>query len=333
MKFVLLIFACSILSCQSIKKLFDSCDDWAREGECINNPNFMWTQCQPSCMEFAPDKVEKCSQWANEGECTGNAKYIQLNCPESCRFSVGWSPWARKAAGIDRNIPEKALDSEPVDKCIVPVDLFSAANIMRNRLDHFVSGNGVSVPGLSSSAPSEFLGYYGLTEALLYATRLYHASFALLHAHANPFMPLVEEIETAVQKSRYNGDSLMRELPRWVAYLGELVNTNLPNVSEDPCAGSVDVTRTDIYHLARLLELGLPEDSEVDSKGSDTFHLHNGVLMPAVGLGTWQLNGEECEAAVTEALALGYRHIDSAQAYGNEVEIGRVLSEVSYFYW
>jgi len=82
-----LIVSHSFVNGQSIKKLFDKCDDWAREGECINNPNFMWTQCQPSCMEFATDTEDKCPQWAKEGECSANAKYIQLNCPQACRFS------------------------------------------------------------------------------------------------------------------------------------------------------------------------------------------------------------------------------------------------------
>ena len=44
--------------------------------------------------------------------------------------------------------------------------------------------------------------------------------------------------------------------------------------------------------------------------------------LPALGLGTWALNGRECFAAVKEALDLGYRHIDTAQIYGNEEEIG-----------
>jgi len=243
-------------------------------------------------------------------------------------LGVGWSPWARRAVGIDRTIPEKALAPEPVDKCTIPVDLLSAANIMRNRLVEFVSGNSVSVPGLASSAPSEFLGYFGLTEALLYTTRLYQASFALLNAHPSPFMSFLEEVETAIQESRYRGDSLMIELPRWVAYLGELVHTNLPtDHPEDPCSGSADTEKTDIFQFARLFELGLPESTEnVESGNTDTVRLHNGVLMPVVGLGTWQLNGEECENAVAESLSLGYRHIDSAQAYGNEAEIGRVVS-------
>ncbi len=53
--------------------------------------------------------------------------------------------------------------------------------------------------------------------------------------------------------------------------------------------------------------------------------LPNGRSMPALGLGTWDLRGQACEAAVAEALKIGYRHVDTAEMYGNEAEIGRAL--------
>ena len=52
-----------------------------------------------------------------------------------------------------------------------------------------------------------------------------------------------------------------------------------------------------------------------------------GARVPALGLGTWQLSGSACVTAVSEALALGYRHIDTAQMYGNEAEVGRALRQ------
>lgn len=52
-----------------------------------------------------------------------------------------------------------------------------------------------------------------------------------------------------------------------------------------------------------------------------------GHKVPALGLGTWLLEGDECRQAVRTALELGYRHIDTAQIYGNEAEIGEVLSD------
>jgi 2,5-diketo-D-gluconate reductase B len=48
-----------------------------------------------------------------------------------------------------------------------------------------------------------------------------------------------------------------------------------------------------------------------------------GEMVPSIGLGTWRLSGEECVRAVERALVLGYRHIDTAQMYANEGEVGR----------
>ncbi|XP_061990604.1 aldo-keto reductase family 4 member C10-like [Rosa rugosa] len=49
--------------------------------------------------------------------------------------------------------------------------------------------------------------------------------------------------------------------------------------------------------------------------------------IPAIGLGTWQSGGDLCVQAVKTALSIGYRHIDCAHLYGNEVEIGEALAE------
>ena len=48
-----------------------------------------------------------------------------------------------------------------------------------------------------------------------------------------------------------------------------------------------------------------------------------GENVPALGLGTWRLSGERCVGAVERALGMGYRHVDTAQMYGNEAEVGR----------
>ncbi|WP_334123557.1 aldo/keto reductase [Glutamicibacter sp.] len=53
--------------------------------------------------------------------------------------------------------------------------------------------------------------------------------------------------------------------------------------------------------------------------------LNNGVQIPALGLGVFQSPPEQTANAVAEALRVGYRHIDTAAAYGNESEVGEVL--------
>jgi diketogulonate reductase-like aldo/keto reductase len=54
----------------------------------------------------------------------------------------------------------------------------------------------------------------------------------------------------------------------------------------------------------------------------ENYTLSNGVLIPKLGLGTWLIPDNEAAAAVKAAIQLGYRHIDSAQAYGNERGVG-----------
>jgi 2,5-diketo-D-gluconate reductase B len=53
--------------------------------------------------------------------------------------------------------------------------------------------------------------------------------------------------------------------------------------------------------------------------------ISGGARIPAIGLGTWDVRGRTCARAVEQALRLGYRHIDTAEMYGNEREVGEGL--------
>ena len=55
--------------------------------------------------------------------------------------------------------------------------------------------------------------------------------------------------------------------------------------------------------------------------------LNNGVPMPLIGFGTFMLGGETCTEAVTAAIESGYRMIDTAEAYGNEKEVGEGIRQ------
>ena len=58
------------------------------------------------------------------------------------------------------------------------------------------------------------------------------------------------------------------------------------------------------------------------------FTLANGVQIPAIGLGTWQIpNGDITYNSVLSALKSGYSHIDTALAYGNEESVGRAIRD------
>lgn len=55
--------------------------------------------------------------------------------------------------------------------------------------------------------------------------------------------------------------------------------------------------------------------------------LNNGVSMPLVGFGTFMLGGEVCRNAVAAAIESGYRMLDTAEAYGNEKEVGEGIRQ------
>ena len=57
----------------------------------------------------------------------------------------------------------------------------------------------------------------------------------------------------------------------------------------------------------------------------ETVKLNNGVEMPILGYGVYQVTPEECERCVADAIAVGYRSIDTAQAYHNEEGVGRAV--------
>jgi diketogulonate reductase-like aldo/keto reductase len=57
-----------------------------------------------------------------------------------------------------------------------------------------------------------------------------------------------------------------------------------------------------------------------------TLTLNNGVVLPGLGLGVFQTPPDETRAAVSAALEAGYRHIDTAAAYGNERQVGEAVT-------
>lgn len=69
--------------------------------------------------------------------------------------------------------------------------------------------------------------------------------------------------------------------------------------------------------MARSLEIRVPR-----------LPLSHGQEIPQIGLGTWELKGDECEEVVRTALEMGYRHIDTAEMYENEEAIGRAIADI-----
>jgi diketogulonate reductase-like aldo/keto reductase len=58
-----------------------------------------------------------------------------------------------------------------------------------------------------------------------------------------------------------------------------------------------------------------------------TYELPGGDEIPALGFGTWNIGGETLKTALRTALEAGYTHVDTAEGYGNEAEIGEVLTD------
>lgn len=58
-----------------------------------------------------------------------------------------------------------------------------------------------------------------------------------------------------------------------------------------------------------------------------TIHLADGSTVPRLGFGTFQLAGDDAYRAVSVALETGYRHVDTAQGYGNEAQVGRAVAD------
>ena len=78
----------------------------------------------------------------------------------------------------------------------------------------------------------------------------------------------------------------------------------------------------DRAHFAALAARPLPPFRQM----IENFILNNGIKIPALGLGTWFIEDENAVQTVREAVKIGYRHFDTAQAYENECGVGEGIS-------
>lgn len=324
---------------------FKECDEWAeRDGQCLENPKFMWGSCLNSCIHFSRDDNEMCAKWANEGECTANSNYIQFHCPQSCQYAIAWNPVLRRSINIDEVKWHKKIAKE---SCEIPNDLFAASEIMRERLEKFMSGAYNSVPSLSVSAPSEYLLMEGLSEGFLYVLNIYQALSlseekdgdgcrnALKQSDA-----FIEEIKQQLE-STWSSDIIMRRLPEWQHHL-QNIRYNIGQECKWEKKSETSPKECS-YGTNPLTNLAPPEGFKIktnplnpppggvpvskSSSFSDKAKLLNDRSMPLLGLGTWQIDGEACKLAVLEAIKIGYRSIDTAEAYRNEFDVGQGISE------
>ena len=92
-----------------------------------------------------------------------------------------------------------------------------------------------------------------------------------------------------------------------------------------PTRVKVDTKGVGLPFLYGGMSLRLPAHPHAQPADAEV-RLANGVEMPVLGFGTWQLVGQACFEATMHALRIGYRHVDTAQAYGNEQEVGRAVA-------
>lgn len=78
---------------------------------------------------------------------------------------------------------------------------------------------------------------------------------------------------------------------------------------------------------AGLVISSFPAFSENKNGANAMKKLNNGISIPMLGLGTWLIDNDKASEAVKSAIELGYRHIDTAQAYGNEEGVGIGIKE------
>jgi alcohol dehydrogenase (NADP+) len=315
----------------------ENCDYWAEaDHECVNNPRYMWKDCIGSCLQYAQDEHENCQRWASEGECTENPNYIHINCPRSCGMALHWNPWVRRHFEIT-DIELNWEDGK--DRIDVPSNILEIGDILRERLAKFVNGLAAVVPGLSTSSPTEYLGMLGLSEAFLYALRVYEVIFQV-SGKEDLLADHVAKINHVLQVLRagFSSDKIMLQIPSWYRTLEdagivasgifEEIVSNTDNVTSARVS-DLTIDKLSDYLLGSFRNPDHKHDAStvsVVSVGQKDITLSNGVKMPLVGLGTWQLNGDDCYEAVYSAIKQGYRMIDSAQAYGNEKEVGRAIA-------
>lgn len=122
--------------------------------------------------------------------------------------------------------------------------------------------------------------------------------------------PTSQTLATAVSTSR----QVFESLKSWMANAP-------PSVLEVPADIGAGVTFLPASRSLRII-------NSADAKPWEAqVRLANGVQMPILGFGTWQLTGQVAYEATLFALQSGYRHIDTAQAYANEQEVGQALSD------
>jgi len=173
---------------------------------------------------------------------------------------------------------------------------------------------------------------FGIPQAMKYA--LNNARIVVKHVeekNAGQAKKFAERIDKLlIELEKVEG---MDQGKKWKKALAKMIKSHLKLFSDEKLVKllkdtrvALEISSDDIGLTWRSQSLDLPLYSKEDLKkglAELRFEMKDGVKIPRVGFGTWMLEGEECTDAVLAALKVGYRHIDTAQSYENEKEVGK----------
>jgi diketogulonate reductase-like aldo/keto reductase len=203
--------------------------------------------------------------------------------------------------------------------------------------------------GFTYDSPSELNGLVGVVEAVAYAMRIY-GIFIAQHGTAKDISTHAMLQNIVLDQNvlnKYDADIVMRKLPVYGDQLQEafsivkdIVELSGGSMWPANCKPGSRMTMnskltTIIDHFPATAAAGdtctATDTGDCESGTTTTIDvsktLSNGVVMPIVGLGTWKLTGGDCEDIASLAMKLGYRHFDTAEAYGNEWDIGWAIEK------
>jgi diketogulonate reductase-like aldo/keto reductase len=307
------------------KDTHPECQEWFHDGECVTNPRYLWSHCQTSCGN-SKDVDDECEKWAEEGECSANPSYVATRCHDSCGNALSWNPYLRRKMNLDTLTAEDVSFSCPMLSSII-----HAATLTHERLKTlFYGGYAIKNIGFALDAPSDYLGMMGICEAQIYTMRLYaiiidNSGNQELQNIQGQRMRRVLDIAGA----GYDADFLMRHLMPIMEILFRAQNDikTLYDNADDIFASLDNLCSMNSQPLIPyIIHSGIVPVDKISTNiqvVGGYLKLYNGIELPSIGLGTWQLEGDECEQAVFDAIEIGYRHIDSAEAYRNEIQVGR----------
>lgn len=284
---------------------------------------------------------------------------VPLHCPKACDYSLAWHPLYRQAINLDDKSFQQPTppDSTPSvareyightsigRKCpnLLENGIYSAAIDMHSRISNILKYG--HYDGFGKDAPSEFLQSYGILEGIFYTLRLYDIVLSTGRVASRAEKRIQEIInDMELSLTNYDGDKITRRMRGHLYRLeeaGQLVTAFLEKEMYDirnayamdskktGCPELLKLAVSDVHQLYATPSIPLKElVPAVQKKNTPpVYTLSNGVHMTSLGLGTWKLNGEACERAVYEAIKVGYRAIDTAQAYGNEAEVGKAVEK------